>query len=241
MALLTYYLDPAFQTEIMEGISDPRNQQVADKVFPHYIAHRLPVIASGLVVAALFAVAMSSLDSGVNSVSAVLTIDVIGRLRPTRSRSDELRLAKAISLVVGLVCTILAWIMLNIPEHYNIIGITARTFNCALGPLAALFAAGMFLPRSGQASAIASTLAGLTVAVCSAWWVELIWALGLTQFVTLQAATDHLRGPSPFLITPLAATSAFLLAWLLSLIFPARPRETPTPTWRRVVFEAEDG
>ena len=51
MALLTYYLDPAFQSEIADGITDPRNEQVADKVFPHYIQYGLPVGVSGLVVA----------------------------------------------------------------------------------------------------------------------------------------------------------------------------------------------
>ena len=239
MALLTYYLDPAFQTEILAGISDPRDPQVADKVFPHYIAHRLPMVASGLVVAALFAVAMSSLDSGVNSVSAVLTIDVICRLRPPNGRSSELRLARLITLVVGTICTVLAWIMLNIPEHYNIIGITARTFNCALGPLAAMFAAGMFLPRCGQNGVILSALVGLAVAIGAAWWVELTWVLGMTEFAQLEDATSNLRGPSPFLITPLAATSAFGLAWLLGMIFPVPSTAGSQPTWRKVVLEGE--
>jgi len=34
MALLTYYLDPEFQTEIVKGISDPSHAKAADKVFP---------------------------------------------------------------------------------------------------------------------------------------------------------------------------------------------------------------
>ena len=236
MALLTYYLDPSFQTEIVGGISDPRHEQVADKVFPHYIAHGLPPVISGLVVAALFAVAMSSLDSGLNSISAVLTIDIVGRLRPLHSQSQEVRLARGITLVVGLICTALAWIMLSIPEHYNIIGITARTFNCALGPLASMFLVGMFLRRSGQTAVVAAALFGLLVAISAAWWVELNWALGLTQFAVLDEATNNLRGPSPFLITPMATTSAFLMAWLLGWIFPdTRSDQEATMTWSQIV------
>ena len=45
----------------------------ADKLFPRFIAYHLPVGASGLVVAAMFAAAMSSIDSGVNSITAVVT------------------------------------------------------------------------------------------------------------------------------------------------------------------------
>ena len=40
----------------------------ADQVFPHYIAFHLPSGISGLVVAAMFAAAMSSIDSGVDSM-----------------------------------------------------------------------------------------------------------------------------------------------------------------------------
>ena len=41
----------------------------ADKIFPHFIAFHLPPVVSGLVLAGLFAAAMSSIDSGVNSIT----------------------------------------------------------------------------------------------------------------------------------------------------------------------------
>jgi solute:Na+ symporter, SSS family len=236
MALLTYYLDPQFQTEIVNGITDPRDARVADKVFPYFIAHGLPVGMSGLVVAALFAVAMSSLDSGVNSVAAVLTIDVFRRVNPQLSSEEELRLARMLSLIIGLGCTGLAWSMLYIPEHYNIIGITARTFNCALGPLGAMFFVGMFFSRVGQRAIIASTFLGLIVAIGAAWWVELIWAIGLTKFATFQEASQHMRGPSPFLVTPLAATSSILLAVILGWLMPCRdPKKAKKYCWGTIV------
>lgn len=236
MALLTYYLDPQFQTEIANGISDPRNPLVADKVFPYFIANGLPVGMSGLVVAALFAVAMSSLDSGVNSVSTVLTVDVFSRLNPELTKEGELRIARILSLIVGLGCTGLAWILLYIPEHYNIIGITARTFNCALGPLGALFIAGMFLKRVGQSAVIASTICGLLVALGAAWWIELIWFFGLTDYETLAQAQQLLRGPSPFLITPLAITASFFSAILFGWIMPASdPAKAERFSWKAIV------
>ena len=231
MALLHYYLDPAFKTVIFDGISDPTHKEVSDKVFPHFIANGLPVGVAGFVVAALFAVAMSSIDSGVNSVAAVLTIDVVKRTRPGLSPRDELRLARIFSLIVGLTCTAVAWLMMAIPDNYNIIDITARTFNCALGPLGALFLMGMFMPRVGQRVAIVSVLVGFAVAIGVAWSVELIrilswlWMLGQADFETLAQVTVNLRGPSPFLVTPLATTSALLMGWLLSWAYPNREVE----------------
>jgi Na+/proline symporter len=237
MALLTYYLDPAFQTEIADGISNPRDERVSDKVFPHFITYGLPVGISGLVVAALFAVAMSSLDSGINSVAAVLTIDVFRRLSKHNAESNELRLPRVLTLVVGLVCTAVAWIMLSIPERYNIIGITARTFNCALGPLGAMFVVGMFVRRASQTAVVLAAGAGLAIAVCCAWWVELNWALGLTDYATLEAATKSLSGPSPFLITPIAATATFLIAGLLSLVFPQQDvTQAEQLSWQAVAY-----
>ena len=240
MALLTYYLDPAFQTDIADGITDPRNEHVADHVFPHFIEYGLPVGVSGLVVAALFAVAMSSLDSGINSVAAVLTIDVFERLKIGGSSGRSLWLPRVITIFVGITCTALAFAMLSIPERYNIIGITARTFNCALGPLAAMFVVGMFVRRAGQASVVIAAWLGLAVAISLAWWVELNWVFGLTNYATMSDATENLLGPSPFLITPISTTFTFVMAVLLSYVFPnSKTHETDQLLWRAVV--ARDG
>ncbi len=240
MALLTYYLDPAFQTQLADGITDPRDARVADQVFPHFIAFGLPAGVSGLVVAALFAVAMSSLDSGINSVATVLTIDIFERLGIAKASHRKLWLPRTITFVVGIVCTALAWAMLSIPERYNIIGITARTFNCALGPLAAMFVVGMFVRRAGQKAVVAAAWLGLSVSVSLAWWVELRWALGLTDYSTLADATAHLAGPSPFLITPISSTSTVLMAILLSFVFPNRKtKQTEQLLWSAVVARTE--
>lgn len=240
MALLTYYLSPKFLADFGGGVTDPRDPRAADQVFPHFIVYGLPVGVSGLVVAALFAVAMSSLDSGINSVAAVLTIDVFERFGSNKRSEKGLRLPRIITLVVGIVCTLVAWVMLNIPEHYNIIGITARTFNCALGPLAAMFVVGMFVRRAGQISVVIATWFGLGVAISLAWWVELNWAIGLTDHATLQKAMENLTGPSPFLIIPLSCTATFAAASLLCVFLPnSRPKESEALLWKSVVARTD--
>ena len=49
----------------------------ADKLFPHFIAKDLPPVVTGLVVSGLLAAAMSSIDSGINSITAVVTTDLL--------------------------------------------------------------------------------------------------------------------------------------------------------------------
>ena len=72
------------QTHFRRDISLTAN---ADKVFPHFIAYHLPPGISGLVVAAMFAAAMSSIDSGVNSITAVVVTDLLHR-RPANADTD---------------------------------------------------------------------------------------------------------------------------------------------------------
>ena len=239
MALLSYYLQPGFY------FGDPQLPAVSDRVFPRFIEYGLPIGISGLVVAALFAVAMSSLDSGINSVSAVLTIDVFERLRILErlnwesTQEGRLKLPRRITFVVGVTATALALLMLLIPESYNIIGITLRTFNCALGPLAAMFVVGMFVCRVGQEAIVIATWLGLIFAVCLAWWVELKWATGLTGHVYLATAQKEVAGPSPFLITPLSSTFTFLMAIVLSFRYPNSEPQTGELLWRAVVSREE--
>lgn len=52
-----------------------------DRVFPRFIAEELPVGVGGLVIAAVFAAAMSTLSSSLNSLASTSTIDLWRRLR----------------------------------------------------------------------------------------------------------------------------------------------------------------
>jgi len=74
LSLLGYF--QAHPGQLPEGITLAKN---ADKIFPHFIAFQLPPVITGLVVSGLFAAAMSSIDSGVNSITAVVLTDVVDR------------------------------------------------------------------------------------------------------------------------------------------------------------------
>ncbi|MDD3276387.1 MAG: sodium/solute symporter, partial [Kiritimatiellales bacterium] len=68
LGLFAYYqLNPGALPEAISG----------DKIFPYFIAHVLPTGLSGLLIAAIFAAAMSSMDSGINSMATVVVNDFI--------------------------------------------------------------------------------------------------------------------------------------------------------------------
>ncbi|MDC0935357.1 sodium/solute symporter [Pirellulales bacterium] len=236
MALLHYYTQ--FPQEIVPGIIDPQHAEAADEVFPHFIQYGLPAGLSGLVVAALFAVALSSIDSGLSSVSTALTVDLFRRLKPDRPPRQELLLARVLTVAMGVLVTGLAILMMRLPGQWNIIDTCLRTFDCALGPLAAMFIVGMLLPHVGQRAIIIAVMGGVCFAFGIAWWTELGWLLGLVEGESLAAVLETARRPSSFLAMPGSAVLTFLMAAVLGGFMRGPDPDKVRPlTWRGVVAE----
>jgi SSS family solute:Na+ symporter len=70
---------------------------------PHFVNTQVPPIITGLLVAAVFAAAMSSLDSALNSMAAALTVDFLKRFRPDVSEAGRLTFAKFVVVAAGII------------------------------------------------------------------------------------------------------------------------------------------
>ena len=92
-ALYVYYrqhpmrLDPALQN---------------DAIFPLFIVREMPVGVAGLIVAAIFAAAQSTLSSSLNSVATVYVTDFHRRFLPETTEANFLRVARWITVLVGV-------------------------------------------------------------------------------------------------------------------------------------------
>lgn len=75
-----------------------------DDVFPFFIATEMPVGITGLVIAALVAGAVSSLDSDINCIAACVVEDYYARIRPKASDKEKLMAGRVAVLVIGLAC-----------------------------------------------------------------------------------------------------------------------------------------
>ncbi|MDD2813713.1 MAG: sodium/solute symporter [Bacteroidales bacterium] len=169
-----------------------------DSVFPSFIMSEMPPGLAGLLIAAVFAAAMSTLSSNINSVAAAFTNDFYAPLARHRTDRAMMRVARGSGIVAGLAGTSLA-IML---ATWNIASLWDQ-FNTFLGlltsGLAALFAMGIFIRRIGPAAAFIG-MAGSFVVL-----------LLVKQFTALS-----------FLMYGFAGfISALLIGWLVSLIWPA--------------------
>lgn len=82
-----------------------------DAIFPFYIVSQLPQGMAGLLIAAIFAAAMSSLDSSMNSIASVVTTDFYKRFSPLAREKSLMNAARIATVVVGLAGTGFALIM----------------------------------------------------------------------------------------------------------------------------------
>ncbi len=139
-----------------------------DSLFPYFIAHLLPPGISGLVAAAMLAAAMSSIDSGVNSITAVVNRDFLDRFGwfPSDPRTQA-RWAKILAFVIGAVIVGGSSYMGAVPG--NIYAVAKKTSGLLMTPMFGLFFFAFFVPFARPAGVAAGAVAGITTAVLLAY------------------------------------------------------------------------
>jgi SSS family solute:Na+ symporter len=231
LALLSFFVsrgaggDLSLQTQQFGAAFDPANAAHAKDAYPVFIVNHLPPGLAGLLMAALFAAAMSSIDSGVNSTAAVVTTDFYRRLSKEPPQQVQImRVARATTLCTGgaitLVAFAISWYASLDPRNENIIDLSVKIFNLFLGPLGAIFIVGIFLPRVGSAAMLLATTLGIGLSITLGYWKELVEVLGLAPEYVATV------GPSALTITPTGAVATIIMAVLFSFMFRPPSKES---------------
>jgi SSS family transporter len=106
------------------GVFDPGARN--DAVFGVFIVRYMPVGLIGLLVAAVLASAMASFSSSLNSAANAVVADFYRPLRPHHSERTYLRIAKAMTSVVGLGKIAVALSCISLMDRPVVVG--GRTF-----------------------------------------------------------------------------------------------------------------
>lgn len=124
----------------------------AEHILPLFITTELPNGLAGLVIAAALAAAMSSLDSSINSVSAVGIVDIYKRhLKPNETDAHYLMAAKGLAVVIMLIM-IAGALWLETAETRTLQDTSTILVSLLGGGLLGLYLLG-FLTKGGDARA----------------------------------------------------------------------------------------
>lgn len=138
----------------------------ADQVLPNYIRYELPEFVAGLIIAAILAAAMSTVDSGMNSSSMVVYCDFVKRLRKSSPRWPEILLLRLWTIAIGAFGTGMAvflYLSLGAGSSRTIMDVWWQYAGVAGGGMFGLFLLAWLLPRVPARFALAGVLASLPV------------------------------------------------------------------------------
>lgn len=125
------------------------NEIQADAVFPLFIMNELPIGITGLIISALIASAFSSLDSELNSISAVLTEDFYSRSKENISDFEKLKFGKFMVIVIGLITLIIATIYTKVGSQ-GVLGIVFMLYAIFSGGIAGMFLLGLLSRKANK-------------------------------------------------------------------------------------------
>lgn len=108
----------------------------AEQILPYFVLQYLPAGLSGLVVAAVLAAAMSSLDSSINAIATLSVVDIYRRhLVKNKDDAHYLRAARCIAIIASI-------LMISVALWYTTLEV--RTFQDMGMILGALMGGGLF-------------------------------------------------------------------------------------------------
>lgn len=154
-----------------------------DQIFPLFIATEMPPGVGGLVIAAVFAAAMSTLSSSMSSLASSTVLDLGGREDEDRTLRRSHR-ATAVWAVVLAAVAFVAQGWGSVLEAG--LTITSITFGGVLG----IFLLGLLLRRSGQAGIAVALAAGIVTSLVAQQSGQLAW----TWLTPLGAAVTVIVG-----------------------------------------------
>lgn len=160
-----------------------------DQVFPNFITQHMPAGLSGLVVAAIFAAALSS---SLNSIAATAINDLYKPFKKNISDKQILKLSGILTIVIGIVQIIFAVIFMQTGE--SALNLALSVASLINGPILGVFLIGAFLKGAREIHALIGMVASIALmlyillATKIAWpWYALIGSI-TTFFVAFIAS-----------------------------------------------------
>ncbi len=164
-----------------------------DKVFPDFITKSMPSGLSGLVIAAIFAAALSS---SLNSIAATFVNDLYKPFARDKSDKHLLKISGWLTLIIGIIQIVVALVVMK--QNRSALDQALSIASLFNGPVLGVFLVGTFIKRANEAAA----LTGMTASILLMLYIKFATPLAWTWYVLIGSLTT------------------LLVAWLASFIFP---------------------
>ena len=176
------------------------NPKVADRAMPEFVRLHFPPGLAGLFLAALMAAIMSSIDSGIHSVSAALIVDFRDRLFPAWRPEDEARELRIIRILVIVIGVLSVGLACFVGPLGNVFDIGKKLTAAFGGPLLAIFLLAFFCRRATwqgvSLSVVVSTVATLYLMYTQENWFSVwYWPIGFGTALILGYAFSFVQKP----------------------------------------------
>lgn len=137
-----------------------------DEIFAKFIVEQLPVGLSGLIIASLFAAAMSSLSSSLNSLASATTLDLYKPyFGEGNTQSEDLKISRIITTVWALILTgsafFFAYLQLQEGERPAVVELGLGIASYTYGGLLGAFLLGRFFSMPDKTDAMIAFFVGL--------------------------------------------------------------------------------
>ncbi len=173
-----------------------------DEIFPKFIVERLPHGISGLVIAAIFAAAMSNLSGSLNSLASTTVIDFYKPLiNPTASDESLLKLSKWLTAAWGIILIAIAIFARNWGSVFTV-GLTIASL--VYGTMLGAFLLGVLTKKANSVGVVTGMLSSMGCMLAVKIYTDLAWTW--------------------YVIT--GTIICFTVGIIVSLIFPTKPVDT---------------
>ncbi len=167
-ALYVYYTSHPLEQAMLPAATD--------QLVPWFVVTHLPSGVAGVVVAGIFAAAMSSLDSSMNSISAAVVNDFVGRFSSADESRDDLKLARRLTLVLGIIGTGAAMMLATFEIKY-LFDFFQKVLGLFGGGLVGVFLLAVFTRRCNAIGALAGLLTGAATTMAVAFGTDINFLL----------------------------------------------------------------
>ena len=190
-----------------------------DATFPLFIAAELPAGVTGLIIAGIFAAAMSTLSSIINSISTLVSVDFYQKLVKDPNEKTAVRVAEWSGVAVGLVGIGIALVMSRFDIH-SLFDVSIELAGLLGGGFAGAYTLGMFTRRA-NAPGVAIGVAGSIMITLVCWSMDLVHpyfylaisillciVIGYVASLFFPAPSQSLKGLTIYSDTPAEAAAA---------------------------------